>query len=182
MKATEHGVLIFAFASNIGANHPITFPARLHGVFCIGSADGLGTQSTFNPPFQGEEKYSALGEAVSAACPKNLSLKPGYDPSTGTIRRDGTSTATVVAAGTAALLIDYTRQFMDGKAAGTYESMRKLFIDMSKATVGKDYRYLAPWYFFGAGREPKAYIRNVLSIPAGLRTQCQLEITSSRIR
>ena len=149
----------------MGANDRITFPAKLHGIFCIGSADTYGNRSPFSPPFEGEEKYSALGEAVSAACPVSLSHKPGYDKSKQTIRRDGTSTATPIAAGIAALLIDFTRQFMDG--IDTYENMRKLFIGMSEATVGKDYRYLALTYLFGPGKDSKAFIKEVISLPAG---------------
>src|SRR5215471_14118143 len=154
-QALKSGILIFASASNTGANYPTTFPARLKGIFCIGSANGLGAQSDFNPPFEGEEKYSTLGEAVSGASLKSFSIKPGYDPITQRIRRDGTSTATPIAAGIAALLIEYTWQFMDRKRAHNYESKRKIFVAISKATIGKDYRYLAPWSLFGAGKDPK---------------------------
>ena len=167
-KALKANILIFASASNTGANYPITFPARLHGIFCIGSADGLGSPSTFNPPFEGEEKYSALGEAVSGACPTYLSDQRGYDPKTQSIRRDGTSTATPIAAGIAALLLDYTWQFMNGKGAQNYESMRKLFIAMSKATVHKDYRYLAPWFLFKLGKDSKQFVKDILSTPPGI--------------
>jgi tetratricopeptide (TPR) repeat protein len=166
-KAIEKGILVFACASNSGANDPITFPARLQGIFCIGSADGKGAQSIFNPPSEDEETYSALGEAVQGACPANLSQEPGYNATEGTIRRDGTSISTPIAAGIAALLIDYTWQFMDGKGAQTYENMRKLFIEMSKSTVRKDYRYLAPWNLFEQPNDPKSYISAVLSAPAG---------------
>jgi hypothetical protein len=121
----------------------------------------------FNPPFEGEEKYSALGEAVLGACPKRLSDKPGYDPETQMIRLDGTSTATPIAAGIAAFIIDYTWQFMDGNGAHDYESMRKLFAAMSKATIRKDYRYLAPWTLFGAGKDPREDIKKIISTPLG---------------
>jgi hypothetical protein len=168
-QALRAGILIFASASNTGANYPITFPARLHGIFCIGSADGLGAPSTFNPPFEGEEKYSTLGEAVLGACLNKLSDQPGYNAETQTIRRYGTSTATPIAAGIAALLIDYSWQIMDGNAAWTYENIRKLFTRMSKATFGKDYRYIVPWALFGAGREPQTDIKNILSSPIGTR-------------
>jgi subtilisin family serine protease len=167
--ALEEGILVFASASNRGANFPITFPARLQGIFCIGSADGLGAPSSYNPPFAGEEKYSALGEAVSGACPRTLAHERGYNAEHQTIRRDGTSTATPIAAGIAALFIDYTWQIMDGDVVRSYENMRKLFIRMSTATVEKDYRYLAPWLLFGAGRDPKTEIKNVLATPPGKR-------------
>ena len=167
-QALKAGILIFASASNTGANYPITFPARLQGIFCIGSADGLGAPSTFNPPYEGEEKYSTLGEAVLGACPRNLSDQAGYIAETQTIRRDGTSTATPIAAGIAALFVDYTWQFVDGNAAWTYENIRKLFSRMSQATFGKDYRYIVPWSLFESGREFQIIIKNILSAPLGM--------------
>ena len=171
--AIKEGILIFASASNNGANYPITFPARLQGVFCIGSADGLGAKSSFNPPSEGTEKYSALGEAVEAAYPASLSHEPGYNPSKGTVRTSGTSTSAPVAAAIAALLLDYIDQITDMTRAQRYENIRKLFIDMSKATTGKDYRYLAPWYLFEGREDPKSYIKHVLSVPAGKIAVCQ---------
>ena len=165
-KAKKKGVLILASASNNGANHPITFPARLKNtVFCIGAADGKGNASAFNPPFLGEEKYSALGEAVLGASQQNT-----Y------VRKDGTSTATPVAAGIAAMLVDFMRQFMDPpRGAENYERIRKLFIIMSAATVEQSYRYLAPWYIFGAGKDSKEIVKSICEKPAGT----QLRISSS---
>jgi subtilisin family serine protease len=167
-EALNAGILIFASASNSGANYPITFPARLHGIFCIGSSDGLGAPSTFNP-LSKDEKYSVLGEAVSGACPKHLSDKRGYNSKEQTVRQDGTSTATPIAAAIAALFIDYSRQFMDGNAAWTYENIRKLFSNMSKSTVGQNYRYLAPWSLFAAGRNSRTYIKNIFEAPLGTK-------------
>src|SRR5271155_1522044 len=168
-SAIEAGILIFASASNSGANYHIPFPACLHEVFCIGSSDGLGHPSSFNPPFGGVEKYSVLGESVSGACPKSLCDHPGYDAITQTVRRDGTSTAAPIAAGIAAIFVDYTWQFMEGKGACTYENIRKLFTRMSRATIGKDYRYLAPWSLFGAGRDSTNDIKKILTIPLGIK-------------
>jgi subtilisin family serine protease len=160
---------VFASASNVGANDRITFPAIIDGVFCIGSADSYGNRSAFSPPFKGVEKYSALGEAVSAACPGSQSQLPGYKESNKTIRRDGTSTATPIAAGIAALLIAFTQKFFDkGKGADIYENMRKIFIAMSEATTEKDYRYLALSYLFGPGKDPKAFVMKAISQPTGM--------------
>jgi len=156
-EAISRNILIFACASNAGANYNITFPARLPRVFCIGSADGLGTQSDFSPPFPGEEKFSALGEAV-------LGARSGTD---GEIRKDGTSISTPIAAGLAALLIQYTRQFTPkGHGADTYDNMRKLFFAISKSTEGKDYRYLAIGVLFETG-DPEARIKRILNSPLG---------------
>jgi hypothetical protein len=68
--------------------------------------------------------YSAPGEAILGACPKSPFNRPGCDPKTQTIRRYGTSTSAPIAAGIAALFIDYTWQFMDGQ--GVKENARGL--------------------------------------------------------
>jgi hypothetical protein len=88
----KKGVLLFASASNEGANHPITFPPRLRNiVFCIEAADGKGNSSAFNPPFLVEEKYIALGEAVMGAQSTWLASSSMPKERETYIRKDGTS-------------------------------------------------------------------------------------------
>jgi hypothetical protein len=139
-------ILIIASASNEGANDPITFPANLPIVLCIGAADGKGNRSEFTSYKSGVEKYSALGVAVSGA------KASATDEVIGPLkeRRDGTSTAAPVAAGIAALLIEYTRHIsaqtdLDGTI---HDNMRKLFLAMSAESEGHPNRYLAPWSIF----------------------------------
>src|SRR5437773_6017144 len=67
IKAYKANILIIASASNEGANDPITFPAKLPIVICIGAADGKGNRSEFTSYRSGVEKYSTLGVAVSGA-------------------------------------------------------------------------------------------------------------------
>ena len=77
-------------------------------VLCIGAADGMGNRSDFTSYKSGVEKYTALGVAVNGA------KVPFYeDKKLLEVRRSGSSTATPIAAGIAALLIDYTRQRLD---------------------------------------------------------------------
>ena len=62
-------------------------------------------------------------------------------------RRDGTSTAAPVAAGIAALLLEYTRHILDLNGP-IHDNMRKLFLAMSAESEGQANRYLAPWSIF----------------------------------
>ena len=103
--------------------------------------------------------------------PKTLSKELGYNAKEQTIRRNGTSTATPIAAGIAALFVDYAWQFMDTDDAWDYENMRKLFIRMSKATIEKDYRYLAPWSLFGLGVDSRTEIKKILLAPVSMSSR-----------
>jgi len=61
--------------------------------------------------------------------------------------RNGTSTAAPVAAGIAALLIEYISGKMNLDGA-IHDNMRKLFLAMSAESEGQSNRYLAPWSIF----------------------------------
>lgn len=161
-RARSLGIIVLASASNEGANHTISFPATLDTVFCIGSADGKGSRSSFSPPFVGKEKYSALGEGVRGALPL------GKDPSGNLyIRKSGTSTATVVAAGISALLIDFTAQYLDKvKPEDNPINLRKIFLKMSEATEGEPYRFLSPKYLCTLSKDTARLIKTVVRNPA----------------
>lgn len=166
-EARRRGIIVLASASNEGANDGIAFPARLEKVYCIGSADGKGSRSSFSPPFMGEEKYSALGEAVLGAWP----IQNDGEEGTGCYsRRSGTSTAVAIAAGIVALLMEYTRQFMErGRGADNWDNLRKIFIAMSEATSEEAYRFLSPKYIFGLSKDVKGLIKAIIVRPAGTR-------------
>jgi subtilisin family serine protease len=161
-RALEKNILIFASASNNGAKFPITFPAAMDGVFCIGSADGLGWESSFNPVFWRVKKYSAVGEGIVG--PYRTMVDRMTDVNR-TALVDGTSTATPVAAGIACLLLEYMRQFKS-RSFETRKYMSKLFTKMSAATAGNNYRFLAPWYLFPDANY-RQYFDSVLQKPEG---------------
>jgi subtilisin family serine protease len=142
-EAHNQGVLIFASASNSGANDPISFPANLPYVFCIGAADGMGRAANFTSHRYGVEKFTALGVGVEGA---NVRFADDETQSLN-VRRSGTSTAAPIASGIAAIFVEYTQQFLNGDRI-TREQLRKLFYAISKETDGHPNLYLAPWEVF----------------------------------
>lgn len=99
--AFHQGVSMFAAASNDGRLSGVAFPANLRQVICVNSHDGYGQPSIFNPrPYSGTN-LAIIGEYVEAAWPVGDHI---------TARLAGTSIATPIAAGIAALILEYSRQ------------------------------------------------------------------------
>lgn len=101
--------LMFAASSNFGAteSNSIRFPARMkHKVICIHAADGTGNPTSTNPPEHAQlENFSILGECVP--------LGKRKDPQTDEVQqlyKSGTSIATPIAAGVAALVLEFALQ------------------------------------------------------------------------
>ncbi|VUC37918.1 unnamed protein product [Clonostachys rosea] len=146
--AFKQGVIIFAAASNDGANRSVMeglpFPACMPEVICINSCDGNGTApSKFNPPpVDGSFNFLTLGESV----PVQVEWPTGTEK----IRLTGTSFAAPVATAIAALLIEFLlqkplrRQPELRKKALCRDGMIKLFAGMSKSVAG-GFQYLLPW-------------------------------------
>jgi subtilisin family serine protease len=159
IDAHKTGIVIVAAAANYGERHTIAFPANLYGhVICIGAADGNGKVSKFNADSRVLEKYSAPGEAILGASIAKLHRNSLWSiildrfsssPQSHSKRMNGTSVATPIAAGIAALFIQYTRQqghqYPD---AGNYENMLKLFSAMSELPKNGTYRFLDPCKLF----------------------------------
>lgn len=101
-------VLMFAASSNFGVrdDFPIRFPARvIDKVICINAADGIGFPYYANPPIDTARNLSILGVDVP--------LGKRIDPNSAEPRSrygSGTSMATPIAAGVAALVLEFARQ------------------------------------------------------------------------
>ncbi|RSL89802.1 hypothetical protein CDV31_015804 [Fusarium ambrosium] len=106
--ATAKDVLIFAAASNDGKNRPdeAAWPASRMDVFCVHSADGLGNPSTFTPSPQDNMRVMVLGESVLSAWPSKFKVQGDQK------HMSGTSCAAPIAAGIAAVVLDYARGFL----------------------------------------------------------------------
>jgi subtilisin family serine protease len=148
-QAIAKGVIVFAAASNSGQLGKITFPARMSQVIQINSADGNGNPSAFNPPPNSyTDNFSTLGEAVNSAWPLYLEER-------GTRRQSGTSVATSIAAGIAALILQYSRQHAEMlspsilQRLASPDGMRAIFRYMS-AERGI-YANIVPWKLLGTG-------------------------------
>jgi hypothetical protein len=145
--AAFKNVLIFAAASNDGKNRPdrIAWPARDSRVFCVHSGDGTGTPSTFTPHAVEDKTIMVLGECVQSAWTSHLN---GTSDSR---LMSGTSCAAPIAAGIAALVLDYARSFLTTVEAEKFrrkDPMRRFFDRMQVSGRHYDYWWICPWLIF----------------------------------
>ena len=125
------------------------FPANIVGqVIKISSTDGWGSISRWNPSeSKNGDNFSVLGEAVRSAWPAHLNQ--GTDQ-----RKSGTSIATPIAAGIAALVLEFAIQRpqyitnRDREILWRYEGMRAIFAKM--ATPKDGFSWVVPWTLFKA--------------------------------
>jgi hypothetical protein len=106
--AYSKDILLFAAASNSGANLDRAYPARDQNVICIHSTDANGNRSKFSPnAIADDTNLATIGEAVESAWPVHLCDKK-TNP-TFVKYKSGTSYATPIAAGIAAFLLQYAK-------------------------------------------------------------------------
>jgi hypothetical protein len=156
IRAHNQNVVILAAASNEGYLTEIAYPARLYDfVICIGAATGHGALGDFTASDPDFQNYAALGIAVRGA-----SVKGSWYQSNPTEIKKGTSTATPIAAGIAALLIDFAGR-NDCKHAKGHKAMLKLFAKFSRPR--DTYRVLAPQQLIKDPKTMKKTIEDALA-------------------
>ena len=146
-------ITFFAAASNSGLNEPEMFPARHQCVISIRGTNSRGEFQDFNPPrgSRAGTVIGTLGLDVPAAA-----LIDATSNKSGEVYKSGTSVATAVAAGLAALL----RGYVEGQEAkGTYhivkaklrtqEGMLAMFESIAQESSSPGYLYIAPWALCG---------------------------------
>ncbi|KLU83087.1 hypothetical protein MAPG_02154 [Magnaporthiopsis poae ATCC 64411] len=163
--AADKGVAIFAAASNDGKNklRGVAWPARMEEVICVHSFDGHGNPSKFTPSPDENNTLAVLGEGIVAAWPKRLRAQ-------GERSRSGTSFAALIAAAMAAVVLDYSRRFLDNEE---WEELRRVgglrrMFSQLKNHKTSGYTYVLPWETFNADRSEE-WIQEEIRTAVGLR-------------
>jgi hypothetical protein len=163
-KANRAGIVLLAAGPNPGAWKFHPFHGR--NVLGICSSDGYGQPSHTSLYFL-QSWFSTLGEAVLGASPYLPKMGKGKQPMPYFARRSGTSVATCVAAGLAAMLIDYARRYLNDQELTKIDGSRIefLFNKMSESTTQRYYRYVSPWCIFGPNQDIIGLMQDVLKKP-----------------
>ncbi|KAF7552213.1 hypothetical protein G7Z17_g4462 [Cylindrodendrum hubeiense] len=107
LHKTDQRILFFAAAANDGGNRAEMFPASSGQVLSIRGSDEFGWPQRFNPPpdYNAKTCFMTLGVDVPGAS-LSTSEDQGAD-----VCQSGTSVATPIAAGIAAMLLGYARVY-----------------------------------------------------------------------
>jgi len=147
-NAYSKHVLVFAAASNSGANLDRAYPARDQNVICIHSTDANGNRSRFSPnAITNDINLATIGEAVESAWPVHLCDKK-TNP-TFVKYKSGTSYATPIAAGIAAFLLQYAKLHLEGqldklkRQSRMKAVLRKIAQKSQESKPRDDYHYVA---------------------------------------
>ena len=111
-------ILYFAAAANFGVREPEMFPARFASVISMRGSNANGFFPDFNPPPREDEAivYGTLGVDVPGA-----SIRPDGKQ----VPKSGSSIATAVAAGMAAVLLEYaTWKMQEGGDSGILRKLK----------------------------------------------------------
>ncbi|KAF2022957.1 subtilisin-like protein [Setomelanomma holmii] len=159
-KCSEIDVLVFAATSNgdLESESGMAYPARDDRVIAVDAASSRGEWLPFNPSRDNEFKthrFTALGGGFRCDYPPQLGTKEGWT------RMDGTSAATPIAAGIAALVLEFARQPPLSYASKVAEllkrpeAMREVLAGVVavKHTKNGEYRHLVPTKLFNSDWE-----------------------------
>jgi hypothetical protein len=166
--ADARNVIMLAAASNQGGNSIIAWPARLPQVICIYATDSLGNPCDFTPTNSlRDDNFAILGQAVKSCWPTHLG--EGEE-----VRKSGTSTATPIAAGIAAIVLDYVKlalpklepEKVDREAAmfkklRSSAGMSAVFRQMARRKRG-GYDYIVPWDFLDKNKYQETTVCDII--------------------
>jgi hypothetical protein len=162
LEAHAADVLIFAATGNVAAGNAISFPACLDEVISVSSTDGDHELSKFVPDLRVGKRLCAIGEAIEAAwIDQKGSTLPVHSS---TRRKAGTSYATPVIAGVAAMVMDLIWSDMETfeyqcQTLRTNRGMLAILELMVWKNRDNGIECLKPWIFFNKNRW-KAFSKN----------------------
>ncbi|GJN85885.1 hypothetical protein PLIIFM63780_009459 [Purpureocillium lilacinum] len=156
-KVSQKNVLMFAAASNNRSLRvePIGYPARaMDRVICVNSSTVDMKRSSFSPKgIPGQPNLSVVGENVDAAWP----VSGAGETQMSRRRMSGTSCATPIVAGIAAMILDFAKKdlpelrslpkwdAMKGELWDTYGMRSVLKKCMTDKTRDESYSFIKPW-------------------------------------
>lgn len=155
--ASSRRVLLFAAASN-ESDSKLGFPACLPEVICVYSNKNATIPSTFcRLGKQGDNNFCTIGEEVEGAWP--LHLNNGKESK----RETGTSCSTPIAAGVAALILEYATQKGRHNVERAKELKKKQFMEkvlfscMTERSNTGVYNLIEPWKLLSNydGKQPR---------------------------
>lgn len=148
-RAYRRGILIFAAASNGRNFNPVYCPAiltdQVFGIFSTNA--GIRESQSLNPAPIGGDNFAIFGENIELSDEGPL-VK-------------GTSYSTSIAAGLAAMLLDFVRQEADINIMQELsnlkkkQGMRMVFWEMARPDNG--YLCIRPWKLLGRDRDSAGY-------------------------
>ncbi|KAK4101058.1 subtilisin-like protein [Parathielavia hyrcaniae] len=175
--ANNENVLVFAAASNCGSNDRISYPASSDKVICIHATDGLGNKASFTPgSLERHDNFAAPGVAVKSYWSQHFQrLGQDWNPER---RLSGTSSAAPIAAGIAALVLEFVRSAraslgdadednLKSKTAQLFEQLkeRQEMIRVLNLMVWPEqyqrYQYLTPWKLFDPGYDKTFLLKGI---------------------
>ncbi len=145
-RARGAQILIFSAASNAQNMDGIYFPAKdYHQVFGIFSTNGGNRESTeLNPSPDGRQHcFAIFGDGIELAEDAPL------------VR--GTSYSTSIAAGLAAMLLDFSRQELDEADLSRLREMAAMagvFVEITSESSDGKYKCIRPWDLLKRGLRP----------------------------
>jgi hypothetical protein len=167
VQQRKGSILFFAAAANLGANQKEMFPAHHEFVISIRGTNSEGVFQDFNPPpdRDGPAVFGTLGKDVPSAW---------LNTHDGEICKSGTSVATPIAAGIAAMILGYANlcfakrlrlDFNLARRLWTRRGMLSMFTKMSTCMKEKCF-YLSPLDFIRNSDEERQAMMTFAAVDA----------------